>query len=86
VRRSWRWFLVGVSLLLVLAAAGFAARGEAAAALMSEALSALQPDGQVAVTAGRWLVFTPAGWQPAAGIIINILAAGWMLRRRAAAA
>src|SRR5512135_761553 len=70
MHRGLRIFLVLVCLVLGLFTTGFVVWGETPAQPMPEALAALQSDAQVTVTAGKWLVFTPAKSQPTTGFII----------------
>lgn len=69
MRKGLRIALLILGLLAVMAVAGFGIWGETPARPMPEALAALQSDTQVTVKTGRWLVFTPAASQPAAGLI-----------------
>jgi hypothetical protein len=62
--------LLAILGVLVIACAAFIAWGETPAKAMPEALAALQPDSQVTVTTGSWLVFSPAASTPSTGFII----------------
>jgi len=68
MRKVWRIALLIVSLIIV-SAAGFVLWGETPAPPMPEALAALQPDAQVTVSTGQWLVFAPTAAQPTTGFI-----------------
>ena len=62
--------LLAVFGVLVVFVAGFVIWGSTPAKPMPEALAALQSDTKVAVTIGKWLVFSPNGSQPTTGLII----------------
>jgi hypothetical protein len=64
-----RTIFCGLGLLVVLFCAGLVVWGETPAKALPEALTALQSDSTVAVSTGRWLVFTPAAVQPTTGFI-----------------
>jgi hypothetical protein len=66
LRRRWWLLLLGVFVVL---AGGFAGWASLAAPPMPEAQAALQPDTQVTVSTGPWLVFQPTGQDPATGLI-----------------
>ena len=61
------WWLL--PLLLLLAVAGFVAWSSDASQPMPEALAALQPNEDVAITQSPWLTFSPARQQPEVGFI-----------------
>lgn len=65
IRRFWWAPLV----IVVLAAGGFVAWASYVPAPMPEAIAALQPDAQVNVESGQWIVFTPAVRDPDTGFI-----------------
>ncbi len=66
VLRYW-WFPI---LLLFCAAAGFILWAEIVPAPMSEAVAAMQSDGDVKVESHPWLIFQPASLQPSTGLIL----------------
>jgi len=68
MRKFWR-VLAGILGLLVILMGGFVIWGSTPAKPMPEALMALQPDTQVTITEGNWLVFQPANRQPETGFI-----------------
>jgi pimeloyl-ACP methyl ester carboxylesterase len=67
-----KWWLLPLILLaiVILALLGFVIWGSTAAPPMSEALAALEPDGQVQVATEPWLVFQPTGTPPQTGLIL----------------
>jgi dienelactone hydrolase len=67
VRRRWLWLVLLVPVVLVV---GFVIWAETPLGPMPEALSALQSDEAVQVATSPWLVFEPAGSEPAVGIIL----------------
>ncbi|MCL7453845.1 MAG: alpha/beta hydrolase [Anaerolineae bacterium] len=67
VLKRWAWPLL---LLPLLAVAGFAVWAYTPAAPMPQAQAALAPGPQVQVETEPWLVFQPAGEEPAAGLIL----------------
>jgi pimeloyl-ACP methyl ester carboxylesterase len=69
MRKPLRVLLVILGVLVVVSGA-FVVWGETPARPMPEALAALQSDTQVAVTTGKWLVFTPAASPPTTGFIL----------------
>lgn len=62
--------LLAVTLALTVALAGFFVWAETPQGPMPEALAAMNSDAAVTVTAGRWLVFTPANFTSNVGFII----------------
>lgn len=68
-----KWFKrlgLAVTLLLVIAIAGFVIWAETPLGPMPEALAALQSDEQVHVETSPWLTFAPVGQQPDIGMIL----------------
>jgi pimeloyl-ACP methyl ester carboxylesterase len=61
--------LLGVVLIVILAAAGFFVWGSTPAAPMDEADAALESDSLVTVRTEPWLVFEPAGQTPQVGFV-----------------
>ena len=68
MRKFWRVLAIILGLLVILMA-GFVIWGSTPAKPMPEALMALQPDTQVTITEGDWLIFQPADRQPETGFI-----------------
>lgn len=66
ILKRFRWLL---PVVILAALVGFVLWAGVAAAPMPEALAALQPDAQVQVDTEPWLIFRPAGGQPAAGLV-----------------
>jgi MFS transporter, DHA1 family, tetracycline resistance protein len=64
--RTMNWTLFVVMALVIV----FVAWGSTPPRPMPEALSALQSDAQVKVTAGQWLTFEPVGEAPTTGLIL----------------
>ena len=67
--KLWKKILIGGLIILAVFAGVFVLWGETPAQPMPEALAALQSDTDVKVSAGNWLVFTPAQAAPSAGFI-----------------
>ena len=67
ILKRWWWLL---PLVFIFALGGFVIWAGAAAAPMPEALAALQSDAQVQVETEPWLIFRPAGGQPAVGLVL----------------
>jgi predicted alpha/beta-hydrolase family hydrolase len=67
ILKRWWWLL---PLILFLAVGAFVIWGSTPAAPMPEALAALESDSQVVVDTEPWLVFRPAGHQPASGLVL----------------
>ncbi len=65
--KKWLWLLI---LLPVVALGGFVLWAEHTPAPMPEALSALESDSAVEVTADRWFVFRPARQETETGLIL----------------
>jgi hypothetical protein len=70
MRRRWVLGLGVVAALLVLGVAGFVVWALWVPAPMAEAMAALDSDAEVAVDAGRWLVFASAATAPDTGLIL----------------
>lgn len=68
MHKFWRVLAIILGLLVILMG-GFVIWGSTPAKPMPEALMALQPDTQVTITEGNWLVFQPANRQPETGFI-----------------
>jgi hypothetical protein len=68
-RNIGRKILLGVGLLIVLAALGFVAWAQLVPPPMAEATAALTSDAAVTVTTDRWLTFTPTGAAPTTGFV-----------------
>ena len=64
-----KWILVGIVVILVMAAGGFVVWASGASQPMPEALAALQSDAQVKVETGQWIVFRPVMAEPTTGLI-----------------
>jgi dienelactone hydrolase len=64
-----KWILLVVAVVLVIGAGGFVIWASGASQPMPEALAALQPDAEVNVATGQWIVFRPAITQPTTGLI-----------------
>lgn len=67
ILKRWWWLLPAV---LLLAAGIFIIWGSTPAGPMPEALAALESDSQVVVDTEPWLVFRPAGQEPATGLVL----------------
>jgi predicted alpha/beta-hydrolase family hydrolase len=67
--RLFKRILLGLPIVLLLAAAGFTAWAYTPLGPMPEAIAALQSDAVVQVTTSPWLTFTPVGRQPTTGFI-----------------
>ena len=65
--KRWWWLL---PLVLFLAVAAFVIWANTGPSPMPEALAALESDSQVQVQTEPWLVFRPAGQEPATGLIL----------------
>jgi dienelactone hydrolase len=70
MRRGLRIALLAVGLLLIVTATGFVLWGSSPLPAMPEAQSALVSNAQVTVSTDKWLVFSPAAFQPSNGLII----------------
>jgi pimeloyl-ACP methyl ester carboxylesterase len=71
VQKAITRILLGLLILLVLAAVGFVIWGNTPMQPMPEALTAMQSDAQVRVEtkSNRWMVFRPANLEPAVGLV-----------------
>ena len=70
-RRSlWRWLLVAVLALLLVAVAGMLVWANTPLGPSPEAIAALVSDDQVQVEQGNWLVFRPVGVTPNTGFVL----------------
>ncbi len=68
--QKWKWILIGLVGVLVIAAAGFIVWAGTPLAATAEAGAALQPDEQVQVIEQNgWMVFQPAAGEPSTGFI-----------------
>ncbi len=65
-----KWIFIGLVTVLVLALGGFVVWASGASQPMPEALAALQPDAQVKVETGQWIVFRPVMTEPTMGFIV----------------
>jgi len=68
--KRFRWTLLGVLALAVLAGLGFVAWAEIVPPPEPTALAALQSGPDVQVTTGRWLAFTPMSATVTTGLVI----------------
>lgn len=69
-RIRWRWIILAIILLLLLAVGGFVLWASIPAGeLMPEAMTALESDEDVIVTQRGWIAFVPHNAPPSAGII-----------------
>jgi len=68
--KRWQKWILGVVIVLAVAAGAFVLWGETPLGPAPEAEQALAGDSQVRVTTGRWLVFEPADGQPTTGFIL----------------
>lgn len=67
---NWKWVVIGLVLIVVVAASGFIVWASTPLGPMNEALQALESDGKVTVTGENgWYVFTPTGDRPTTGFI-----------------
>jgi len=69
MRRRYK-ALLGITLVIAIAFAGFFIWAETPPAPMTEANDALKSDSSVTVSIGNWLVFTPASYNVSTGFII----------------
>jgi len=70
MKRALLRVLVGLGMLIALAAIGFAAWGSTPQAATDTALQALVSDASVKVELGPWITFTPAGASPQTGLVV----------------
>jgi pimeloyl-ACP methyl ester carboxylesterase len=67
--KRWQKIFLSILVILVLFVGAFVIWGETPSKPMPEAIAALQSDKSVTVSNGNWLVFTPVGTFPTAGLI-----------------
>lgn len=69
-RSPWRWLLIAMLAIVLVAAAGILIWANTPLGPSAEALAALASDEQVQVGQGRWLVFQPVDGTPDTGLVL----------------